>query len=122
MEGQARAGRQRFLAHHMAPLLGETRDQSASSNITAGKREWHLDFVTGTVATLHECLLLSKSAGFGPGRLEDGYAVRRRNQPPFPSVTPGKPSPPVPITSGGCPRSIGIDTPLSVSYFAALQF
>lgn len=58
MEGQARASRQGFLAHHMAPLMGETRDQSASSNITAGKREWHLNFVTGTVATLHECLLL----------------------------------------------------------------
>jgi hypothetical protein len=76
MEGQAGTGRQGFLAHHMAPLVGETRDQSASSNITTGKREWHLNFVTGTVATLHECLLLRESAGFGRGPLQDGYAVR----------------------------------------------
>jgi hypothetical protein len=58
MEGQAGTGRQGFLTHHMAPLGGETRDQSASSNITTGKCEWHLNFVTGTVATLHECLWL----------------------------------------------------------------
>lgn len=87
MEGQARTGRQRFLAHYMAPLLGETRDQSASGNITAGEREWHLNFVTGAVATLHECLLLSNP----PDSAQDGWKMdtlfRRRNQPPSPSVT-----------------------------------
>lgn len=58
MERKARTGRQGFLAHHMTTFLGETRDQSASGNITAGKREWHLNFIPGTVATLHKCLWL----------------------------------------------------------------
>ena len=87
MEGQARAGRQRFLTHYMAPLLGETRDQSASGNITAGKRKWHLNFVTGAVATLHECLLLSNPQDSAQDGWKMDTLFSRRNQPPSPSVT-----------------------------------
>ncbi len=56
MEGKAGTGRQRFLADHMTTFLGKTRDQPASGNVTARKRERHLDFITGTIATLHRCL------------------------------------------------------------------
>ncbi len=53
MKGEAGTGRQRFLTHHMATFLGQTRDQAASGNIATGKREWHLNLIPGTVATFH---------------------------------------------------------------------
>ena len=58
MKRKAGTGGQRFLADHMTAFLGETRDQSASGNFAAGERQRHLNFIAGTVATLHKCLLI----------------------------------------------------------------
>lgn len=76
LERQARSRRKRGLAHDMAAFLRQAGDQPASVHGLAGKRQRHLDFITGTIAALH--MVLSSQGAVRPTRAEsrNGYAVR----------------------------------------------
>ena len=86
MKGEAGTSGQGFFAHHMTTFFGETRDQSASGNVAAGKRERYLNFITRVVATLHRCPLLSRPIWLDTQSFKDGYAVLHPKSTGFPLV------------------------------------